>query len=419
MPIYTVSQVARYLKDALDQDPILANIWISGEISNLTRSSAGHYYFTIKDAECQLRCVFFRPAPGAELLANGAAVISHGRISFYETRGELQLYVDMVQPEGVGEMELEFQRLKEKLEREGLFEPTRKRELPLFPKKIAVVTSPTGAVFHDIANIVSRRYPLAELLLVPTPVQGDEAVEGIVRALDYLNHQDDIDTVILARGGGSLEELWTFNEEAVARAIYASRHPTVSAIGHETDYTIADMVADKRAPTPSAAAEMVVPHQQELRNNISLLRRSMESAIQDLVRQQKREVSHLVERLQSLAPDVPRWRQRLDDLLHTASTILGSYLELRREQVRGREAHLASLSPSSTLARGYAVVRKEGESTPITRVAQVSTGDALRVHVSDGSFGAQVQDSGAKPSRGRRRSEKKQPLSRETMPRLL
>jgi len=413
MPIYTVTQVSRYLKESLERDQLLKDLWLSGEISNLSQSIAGHYYFTIKDAQSQLRCVFFRPAPGAELLANGAAVLAHGRISLYETRGEIQLYVDLVQPEGMGELELEFQRLKAKLEAEGLFDPSRKRPLPAFPERIAVVTSPSGAVFHDIANVVGRRYPLAELVLAPTPVQGDGAANGIALALQALNVMADIDVVILARGGGSLEELWPFNEEQVARAIYGSKHPVISAVGHETDVTIADLVADKRAPTPSAAAEMVVPDQKELLSNINQWRKALDSELRERIGSQRQETRHLMSRLQALVPDIARQRQRVDDLTRSAIGLLRARLSLTREQLDGRFLLLASLNPRATLKRGYAVVQKDGHA--VTRTSQVGSGDALRIHVIDGEIAAKVAKNGAAHRKEPNRRKKADSLT----PRLL
>ncbi|MSQ41366.1 MAG: exodeoxyribonuclease VII large subunit, partial [Dehalococcoidia bacterium] len=268
MPVYAVSQITAYLQASLESDDFLRDVWISGEVSNLSASGAGHMYFTLKDNAGQLRCVMFRSQRGREFLEKGAAVLAHGAISFYQTRGDLQFYVDLVQPAGVGELTLKLEQLKVKLQEEGLFEPSRKRSLPPFPHKIAVVTSPTGAVWHDIQNVIRRRYPLVELALAPTPVQGGQAAERIVEALQTVNQESDVDVVIIARGGGSLEELWPFNEEVVARAIYASRIPVVSGVGHETDVTIADLVADLRAPTPSAAAELVVPDKRQLQAEV-------------------------------------------------------------------------------------------------------------------------------------------------------
>ncbi|MGB2853696.1 MAG: exodeoxyribonuclease VII large subunit [Dehalococcoidia bacterium] len=371
MKIHSVVEVNRYLRDVLEADSLLADIWVSGEVSNLTESAAGHLYFTLKDETSQLRCVFFRPKL-AITLENGAAVITHGRISIYEAQGALQLYVDLVQLEGVGILHLEFERLKVKLEEEGLFEPARKRSLPLFPKRIGVVTSPTGAAFHDIANIVGRRYPLVELVLSPTLVQGDGAVDGIVQALQALNDTEDIDVVILARGGGSLEDLWAFNEEKVARAIYASKAPVISGVGHDTDFTIADFVADVRAPTPSAAAELAVPDCAEL-----------EAHIQSLTKTLRIDVTRYLD----------RYRQRTDELTRAASVYLGNSLTISREKLRGRELELASLSPMATLSRGYALVQQSTTGEIVSHIDQVQRGDAIDIKVSDGQFKGRVTGS--------------------------
>ena len=371
MKIHSVAELTRYLREVLEADSLLADIWVSGEVSNLTESAAGHLYFTLKDETSQLRCVFFRPKL-AITLENGAAVVTHGRISIYEVSGALQLYVDLVQLEGVGILHLEFERLKAKLEEEGLFEPARKRSLPLFPKRIGVVTSPTGAVFHDIASIIGRRYPLAELVLSPTLVQGDGAVDGIVQALQALNDTEDIDLVILARGGGSLEDLWAFNEEKVARAIYASRAPLISGVGHDTDFTIADFVADVRAPTPSAAAELAVPDCAELEAHIQSLTKTL---IVDVTR------------------DLDRYRQRTDELTRAASVYLGNYLTISREKLRGRELELASLSPMATLSRGYALVQQSTTGEVVSHIDQVQRGDAIDIKVSDGQFKGRVTGS--------------------------
>ena len=237
---YPVSWVARYVKELLESDLRLSNVWIEGEISNLTRSQRGHVYFTLKEGAYGLRCVMFQRQYRGMPLENGAQVLAHGNISFYAERGDVQIIVDFVQPAGVGARQAEFERLKTKLEGEGLFEKARKRPLPRFPRRIGVVTSPTGAVFHDICNVLTRRWPLAEVVLAPTPVQGPDAVVGVAEGIRQLNGSGDIDVIIVARGGGSTEELWAFNEEIVARAIFSSAAPVVSAVGHETDFTIAD-----------------------------------------------------------------------------------------------------------------------------------------------------------------------------------
>src|SRR5688572_2133561 len=268
MRILTVAQACSYLRELLETDMILGDVWISGEVSGPRTQPSGHTYFVMKDANAQLRSVIFKSAQMRQrrmidYVTQGAQVIVHGRLSVYEARGELQVVVDFVQPEGVGLRHAQHERLRLQLEEEGLFDPARKRLLPRFPQRIGVVTSPAGAVFHDICNVLRRRWPQAEVVLAPTPVQGPEAPLGVVAALESLNLLGDIDVIIVARGGGSIEELWTFNEEPVARAVFGSLVPVVSAVGHETDITICDYVADLRAPTPSAAAELVAPDRRE------------------------------------------------------------------------------------------------------------------------------------------------------------
>jgi exodeoxyribonuclease VII large subunit len=386
LPVYSVSQVTGYLKESLEADALLGDLWVRGEVSNLSHSAAGHYYFTLKDATSQMRCVMFRPAHGGENLDNGGAISAHGRVSIYETRGELQLYVNLVQPEGVGERHLELERLKVKLEVEGLFETSRKRPLPAFPRRIGVATSPFGSVWHDIQNIIQRRFPLVELAMAPTPVQGDGAAVGIVEAVEAMNREEDVDVVILARGGGSLEELWPFNEEVVARAVYSSRAPVVSAVGHETDFTIADLVADCRAPTPSAAAELVVPDVEELEERILFYRRSLFQQVSSDLAARGQVLDQTVWRIQRHAPDISSWRQRVDDLTHGYWRTLLSHLAMNSERVKALESRLASLSPNSVLARGYAVVQRQENSELVTSVDQVGPGDDLQISVKDGSF---------------------------------
>ncbi len=390
MAIYTVSQVTTYLKDSLDRDPFLSDLWVSGEVSNLSHSSAGHSYFTVKDEQSQLRCVLFRTQHGGEMLTNGGAVIVHGRLSLYPTRGDLQLYVDLVQPEGTGALALELERLRAQLEEEGLFDPARKRPLPTFPQKIGVVTSPTGAVFHDICNVIERRYPLVEILLSPTAVQGAEAAAGIIEALRALNELGDIDVIIVARGGGSLEELWPFNEETVVRAIHGSRVPVISGIGHETDTTLADLVADQRAPTPSAAAELAVPNATELQGQIVSHQRAALSAITLLHAQGKQQLDFMVQRLIGGGPQVDILRQRVDEFSLGLARGLDNHIALVRERFVGLEQHLNALNPQAVLERGYALVQRADDDALVTEVAQVKRDDTLKVTVRDGSFGTRV-----------------------------
>ncbi len=396
MQLFTVSQVAQYVKQVVDRDALLQDLWVSGEVSNLVRSAAGHAYFTMKDADAQLRCVLFRNNRSAELLANGGAVNAHGRISFYETRGELQLYVDLVQPSGLGALALELERLKLQLEEEGLFDPSRKRPLPFFPQRIGVVTSEQGAVFHDIRTVVERRYPLAELVLCASAVQGEQAAAEVVDALRALNATGDIDVIIVARGGGSLEELWTFNTEPVVRAIHASHAPVVSAVGHETDVTIADLVADVRAATPSAAAELCTPDAALLAAELSALMERARSTVAYELSERAQSVDSLARRMRGRLPDIGGWRQRVDELLGQGSRSLKGLLGSRREQAHAFEAQLHALDPSAVLGRGYAVVALPATGAIVTSVDQVHDGDLVRATVHDGRFDAEVRQQAAK-----------------------
>jgi exodeoxyribonuclease VII large subunit len=267
---WNVSELTQYIKELLEDDPPLQDVWLSGEISNFSRSAAGHIYFTLKDAGAALSCVMWRSvATGLTWRPKqGDAALAHGHISLYSVRGTYQLYVDQLKPAGLGDLHAQYEELKDRLRNEGLFDDERKQRLPSFPKAIGIVTSPGAAALRDVLNVLRRRYPLVQVVLAPTLVQGAQAPPQIVAALQSLDTRDDIDVILVVRGGGSLEELWAFNDERVARAIADCRHPVVSGVGHETDFTIADFVADRRAPTPSVAAELVVPDQAELRQSI-------------------------------------------------------------------------------------------------------------------------------------------------------
>ena len=415
MAVYSVSEVAGYLTEILREDPVLQNVWVRGEVGNFTRSAAGHSYFSLRDAGATLRCVMFRGGGvGADLIDEGSAVIAHGRVALYEPRGDLQLIADVVQPEGVGELQLKLEELRVRLEKEGLFEPSRKRPLPRFPVRVGVVTSPTGSVWHDIQNVTARRYPAVELVLAPALVQGNEAVPTIVAAFDALERLDDIDVIIVARGGGSLEDLWPFNEEDVARAIFKSGVPVVSAIGHETDYTIADLVADVRAPTPSAAAELVVPEQAELFADIGVLRRSLNSTITGRLETAQWELEALFPRLRRGLPDFDTHRLRIDDMMRTTASHLRGTMQVSSERINGLRGKLESLSPRDTLLRGYAIVYREN--TVVTSPSQVRDGDLIGVTVSEGDFKAQVAGEGRRPTpRRRKRTRKSSPSGQASM----
>ena len=388
MAVYTVSQVSSHIKESLESDPLLMDLWVVGEVSGLRNSSAGHTYFSLKDRESLLRCVMFRGMQGAELLSEGDSVSAHGKITFYTRGGTTDFMVDLAMPEGVGELALELERLKQKLAAEGLFENSRKRPLPRFPKRVGVVTSPTGAVFHDIQNVLQRRYPLAELVLSPTIVQGQEAAPRIAVALELLDRDGGCDVIIVGRGGGSLEDLWPFNEEVVARAIYACKTPVVSAVGHETDETIADYVADVRAPTPSAAAELVVPDGYVLRQNLAMVAGTLHRLLNGLTSQRRSDLMALARRMETGLPDTQTLRRRVDDIGQLVQMASERLVQDGKTQVEGFSLRLRALDPAATLDRGFSIVELSDSGQVVTSAMQVSVGDALAITVADGSLAA-------------------------------
>jgi exodeoxyribonuclease VII large subunit len=376
VPTYTVSQVAAYIKNELESDPYLGDLWIEGEVSNLSIASSGHAYFNLKDRQSVLQAVMFRNQRGIRLLANGESITAHGRTSFYEPRGTLNVMVDVVAPQGLGELALELERLKQKLEAEGLFDPTRKRSLPAFPRVVGVVTSPSGAVFHDIQNVLGRRYPLARLVLSPTQVQGEGAAENISSALELLDRDGGCDVIIVARGGGSLEDLWSFNEEVVARAIYACRTPVVSGVGHETDETIADYVADLRAPTPSAAAELVTPDVRDIRATTTHYVQRINRSLAARLQQERSNIERLRRQIESGLPDISTWRRRVDDLSRIAGSSVSSLSTQRRLEVDGLQQRFRGLDPRATLRRGFSVVELVEQGKVLVSTDQAAQGDS-------------------------------------------
>jgi exodeoxyribonuclease VII large subunit len=398
LKIYTIGELAAYLRELLESDDELHDCWVTGEVSNLSLSGSGHYYFTVKDGEAQVRCVLFRKDAMWQtvLPENGSAIVAHGYLSIYETTGNLQFYVDMLQEEGQGALHMAYEQMQARLEAQGLFAPDRKRSIPEIPKRIGLVTSPQAAALQDILNVLSRRYPLAEVILSPTQVQGDGAARQIARAIASLNAldgDDGVDVIIVARGGGSIEELWAFNEEIVARAVYASKVPVVSGVGHETDTTIIDQVADMRAPTPSAAAELVTPDRSELASTVDALKRILIEDMQgrlavavDAVDQERLALARLSPERQVLDD-----RQRVNDMISSMSLRLQHTLALQRERVGGNKARLEALSPLQILKRGYAIVRDLDTGKVVSGITDTQPGHLLEVRVSDGAFGARVE----------------------------
>lgn len=393
--IWTVSELTLYIRELFEIDHRLQDLRVEGEISNFTEARSGHLYFTLKDSNAQLKCVMWRSAAARlpALPADGDAVVAGGHVSVYERSGLYQLYVDQIRPAGRGDLAQAFEELKQRLQAEGLFAPEHKKPLPEFPGRIGVVTSADAAALRDILNVLKRRSPYLSVLIAPTLVQGPEAPAQIVRALQWLDGRLDIDTIIVARGGGSLEDLWAFNDERVARAIFDARRPVITGVGHETDYTIADFVADVRAPTPSAAAELAAPDLADLRPRLADLQGRLVGQMQVRIEEYGWRVASLLRNLRHLGPKVrlDNSRQYLDGVTVRLEQAMALRLERSRNRLDMARARLASVSPEKTLQRGYAIVRQE-DGAVVRTVRQIEAGESLSVQVSDGEFGVAVSD---------------------------
>lgn len=387
--VVSVSELSLYLKELFDRNDILQNIWVQGEISNCKTYGSGHCYFTLKEGDAQLPCVFFkfsRLRSSAPDLRDGMAVAVNGRVAFYERDGKLQVYVEAVRTLGEGVLFRRFEQLKARLAAEGLFDAERKRPLPEQPAVIGIVTSPQAAALRDMLRVLRMRYPLAQVILSPSLVQGDEAPNSIASALDLLNEHGEADVIIVGRGGGSIEELWAFNEEVVARAIARSRIPVISGVGHETDFTIADFVADYRASTPTAAATAAVPDIEEWRTTIRAHQQALYDAMMERLYELGEDVEAVQRDLLRVSPMrlIDDRRQQLDDLTERLQSHMHHQLSLQRERLRGVTLQLHSLSPLLTIARGYAVVRREQDAAIVTSIQQVRENDSLTIQVQDG-----------------------------------
>jgi exodeoxyribonuclease VII large subunit len=388
----SVSAVVSFLREVLEANEFFSDLWIQGEVSNYSRSQLGHRYFSLKDPGAALRTVLFRDSMPGFQLKDGERVLAHGRITIYPQRGELQFVCDFVRPEGVGIMAAKFEELRLRLEAEGLFELARKRPLPRFPMRIGLVTSPTGAALHDIRNVLSRRWPLATVVLAPALVQGEQAAGQVAAALRRLAREPGLDLCIVARGGGAAEDLSAFNDERVARAIFAFPVPVVSGVGHETDETIADLVADLRAPTPSSAAERCAPDIAQLDRTLRVFDRSMASAVRGAIGETAADVEGTLRRLQRAAPDPAAMARDLNTLLRTLESSLDRRCAADRARFEQVAARLTALDPMATLARGFAIVQKEGAARKpvVNSTRKVKPGDRLSVSVADGAFWAEV-----------------------------
>ena len=390
--ILRVTDLNRRVRSLLDADAVLADVWVEGEISQPSFPGSGHCFFTLKDASTQIRAALFREELARVPVrpAHGMNVIVHGRVRVYEPQGTYQLYVESLTPAGAGDLHAKYEQLRAELAAAGLFDDERKRTVPRWPRRIGVVTSPVGAVWRDIGNVLRRRYPLVHVVLSPSVVQGAVAAPAIVRALQRLYAQPDLDTIILARGGGSLEDLWSFNDERVVRAVADAPVPIIVGVGHESDVTLCDFAADLRAPTPSAAAELATPDGTQLPAILGRFRDRASAALLGRAAEQRRFLDAESRAMTRLAPDIGAARQRAADLLDRGGRTLDDRMLRRRLQLDSLADGMRALSPAATLERGYAVARTE-DGRILRDPAVVSAGDPLRVTVARGTVETRVE----------------------------
>lgn len=392
--VLSVSQLNRYVKSIIEQDRNLQTVFVQGEISNFTNHyKTGHFYMTIKDEFSSIKAVMFKTANMRLkfMPENAMSVIIKGRVSVFERDGQYQLYIDDMQPDGIGALSYAFEQLKERLAKEGLFDLEKKKPIPAYPQRVGVVTSPTGAAIRDIINVISRRFPMTELVLCPVAVQGDYAAPQIKAAIEEFNRQKAADVLIVGRGGGSIEELWAFNEEIVARAVAASEIPVISAVGHETDFTICDFAADLRAPTPSAAAELAVPDMFQQKEMLGNVKRRIDSAVFDKIGVERAKLEIRKSVLQRMSPQnyIDNLRVRCDRASMSMENSVKQSVAVKSKEFSALCAKLDAMSPLKILARGYSVATKDGRI--ITDVSAVEKGDMINVRVSNGEFECEVK----------------------------
>ena len=391
--IISVSQLNTYARSLLEGDENLRNVFVRGEISNFTANArSGHLYMSLKDANASIKAVMFA-GNASKLkfrLENGMSVIVRGRVSLYERDGAFQLYIDDIQPEGIGSLAIAFEQLKDKLSKEGIFDSDRKKQIPTMPKRIGVISSPNGAAVQDVLNIISRRFPLAEIVFAGVPVQGDGAGEIIAHAVADFNYLNCADVIIIARGGGSAEDLWEFNNENLARAIYNSEIPVISGVGHETDFTICDFAADLRAPTPSAAAELAVPDIYELAAYIDLLNEKINKAISSKIQLEEMHLDNLADSgfLKKPVDYIDECNKNLSDLDKSLNNAVKSIFESKYNKAAFLVAKLDALSPLKILSRGFSVVKSNN--SVVSSVNQLSVGEPIELKLSDGTANAVI-----------------------------
>ncbi|MDZ4767747.1 MAG: exodeoxyribonuclease VII large subunit [Chloroflexota bacterium] len=390
----SVSDLTATIRGILERDSRLQDVWVQGEISNFRKVASGHLYFTLKDGKSALSCVMWKSTAARmhTLPRDGDSVLAHGHVSVYDPQGAYQLYADRIRPVGVGDLYAQFEQLKSRLDAEGLFDSARKRAFPQYPRIIGVVTSADAAAFQDVRNVLMRRFPLVQVILSPTLVQGADAPPQIVRALARLNDRDDIDVILVCRGGGSIEDLWAFNDETVARAIAGSRFPVISGVGHETDFTICDFVADMRAPTPSAAAEILTPDIAELRAGVAWLNGRLRGAALDYADSRRDKIERARRALSAASPaaTVRLFRQRLDDGAARLTADQRRRIALWHERVGARTDALHAASPAAILARGYVMVTDSDTGARVTAAADAPRHLTLQFH--DGARRADLHD---------------------------
>jgi exodeoxyribonuclease VII large subunit len=392
--VLSIGELTRAIKGLIEEG--FSSVWVGGEVTNLARPSSGHIYLTLKDAEAQMRAVVWRSVTLRLRfdIREGMEVIVRGRMSVYAPRGEYQLSVEELHPKGLGAQELALRQLKEKLFRLGYFAPERKKPLPRFPRRVALVTSPSGAAVRDMLEILGRRWPALEVWICPVRVQGDGAAEEIASAIALLNRLDGIDVLVVGRGGGSSEDLWAFNAECVAHAIFASRVPVISAVGHEIDVTLADLVADCRALTPSEAAERLVPHREELWESLRALQTQLRTLLWQQLLSARRRLGDLTQR-RSLRLPLERIRdgeRQLDDNADRLQRRMRQRLLQSRDRLQAQAARLESLSPLNVLGRGYSLTRREADEAIVRTPEQIRPGDILITHLRDGQIRSRVEE---------------------------
>lgn len=386
-----ISEVNSYIKRILTNDPILYNLRVKGEISNFKVHSSGNVYLSLKDEKSKLNCIIFKSNYDKSLnLDNGVKIIASGYISVYERDGAYQLYINEVEIEGMGNLYIEFNKLKEKLKKEGLFDTKYKKEIPKMPRSIGVITSPTGAVIRDIINVTKRRFPKVDIKLYPVNVQGDKSASDICEGIEFFNRMENVDTIIVGRGGGSLEELWSFNEEIVAREIFKSKIPIISAVGHETDFTICDFVSDMRAPTPSAAAEIATPDLSEIYYKLNTIKNRMNRSLNNQVILDNEKLNNTFDKINNYMKNyIVRDKViQLDQIYDKINLRLEQKLETSKEKLSKKAALLHNLSPLATISRGYSIVEKNGQ--VINSIEEVNITDDINITLKDGSLECNV-----------------------------